>query len=160
MSPFFRTLIFTIIAPGFWTVLVPLLGAGPWGTARVAGRGGRWRASCRRRRCALFDVCVLGLRPARQGNSQRLLIRQRSWLWKGRIASCGTPCIGACYASWLGEALAFRSVALAEMACVFFAFAALFVMVFEEPTLRRKFGEEYEAYRRQVPAGFRILEIS
>jgi len=32
MSPFFRTLIFTIIAPGFWTVLVPY-----W----VLGRGAR-----------------------------------------------------------------------------------------------------------------------
>src|SRR5260370_3685412 len=32
MSPFFRTLIFTIIVPGFWTVLVPY-----W----VLGRGAR-----------------------------------------------------------------------------------------------------------------------
>jgi len=31
---------------------------------------------------------------------------------------------------------------------------ALFVMVFEEPMLRRKFGEEYEAYYRQVPGWF------
>ena len=31
----------------------------------------------------------------------------------------------------LGEALAFRSVALAEIGCVFFACAALFVRVYE-----------------------------
>jgi protein-S-isoprenylcysteine O-methyltransferase Ste14 len=51
----------------------------------------------------------------------------------------------------LGEALAFRSLALAEVACVFFACAALFVMVYEEPLLNNKFGPEYEAYRKQVP---------
>ena len=51
----------------------------------------------------------------------------------------------------LGEALAFRSPALAEVACAFFAGAALFVMVYEEPLLRNKFGAGYEAYRKQVP---------
>ena len=51
----------------------------------------------------------------------------------------------------LGEALAFRSVALAEIGCVFFVCAALFVMVYEEPMLRHKFGAEYEAYCQQVP---------
>ena len=51
----------------------------------------------------------------------------------------------------LGEALALRSLLLAEVACVFFAIAALFVLVYEEPTLRNKFGAAYEAYCRQVP---------
>src|SRR5258708_20174204 len=46
----------------------------------------------------------------------------------------------------LGEALAFRSVALAEIGCVFFACGALFVMVFEEPMLRHKFRAEYDTY--------------
>jgi protein-S-isoprenylcysteine O-methyltransferase Ste14 len=46
----------------------------------------------------------------------------------------------------LGEALVFRSAALAEIGVVFFAFAALFVLVYEEPMLRHKFYAEYEAY--------------
>jgi protein-S-isoprenylcysteine O-methyltransferase Ste14 len=51
----------------------------------------------------------------------------------------------------LGEALAFRSLALAEIGCVFFACTALFVMVYEEPLLHEKFGAEYEEYCRRVP---------
>jgi protein-S-isoprenylcysteine O-methyltransferase Ste14 len=51
----------------------------------------------------------------------------------------------------LGEALVFRSLPLAEIGCVFFAGTALFVMVYEEPSLRVKFGAEYEAYCRRVP---------
>jgi len=51
----------------------------------------------------------------------------------------------------LGEALAFRSLAFAELAIAFFAGTILFVLLYEEPTLRRKFGAEYEAYCRRVP---------
>ena len=51
----------------------------------------------------------------------------------------------------LGEALVFRSLPLAEIGCVFFACTALFVMVYEEPSLRVKFGAEYEEYCRRVP---------
>ncbi len=51
----------------------------------------------------------------------------------------------------LGEALAFRSLALAAIGVAFFAGTTLFVLLYEEPTLRRKFGAEYEAYCRQVP---------
>ena len=51
----------------------------------------------------------------------------------------------------LGEALAFRSLALAAIGCVVFSGAVLFVMVYEEPILRKKFGAEYEAYCRRVP---------
>jgi protein-S-isoprenylcysteine O-methyltransferase Ste14 len=54
-----------------------------------------------------------------------------------------------------GEALFFRSVALAEISGVFFACAALFVMVYEEPVLRKKFGAEYEEYCRRVPRWIR-----
>jgi protein-S-isoprenylcysteine O-methyltransferase Ste14 len=54
----------------------------------------------------------------------------------------------------LGEALAFRSLPLAEIGIVFYAVTMLFVLVYEEPILRRKFGAEYEAYCRQVPRWF------
>ena len=51
----------------------------------------------------------------------------------------------------LGEAAVFHSLLLAEWAIGFFAGASLFVLLVEEPSLKRKFGEEYEAYRRNVP---------
>jgi protein-S-isoprenylcysteine O-methyltransferase Ste14 len=39
-------------------------------------------------------------------------------------------------------------VTYALVVCVFFA---VFVKVYEEPTLRRRYGEQYDAYCRVVP---------
>ena len=50
----------------------------------------------------------------------------------------------------LGAALFYESLALAGYAAVFLAVAHLFVKGYEEPTLARTFGAEYEAYRRRV----------
>jgi protein-S-isoprenylcysteine O-methyltransferase Ste14 len=49
-----------------------------------------------------------------------------------------------------GELLVTLSVPLAIYLVVWFACANLFVMGYEEPTLRRQFGAEYDAYCRQV----------
>jgi len=51
----------------------------------------------------------------------------------------------------LGEAATFRALVLLEYAAFCFAAAYLFVLFYEEPTLRRQFGESYEEYRRSVP---------
>jgi protein-S-isoprenylcysteine O-methyltransferase Ste14 len=51
----------------------------------------------------------------------------------------------------LGEALVFHSLALTELAVAFFAGTNLFVLFYEEPVLRRKFGAEYDDYCRRVP---------
>jgi protein-S-isoprenylcysteine O-methyltransferase Ste14 len=51
----------------------------------------------------------------------------------------------------LGEALLFASGRLFEYAAVVFTFSFLFVVLYEEPILRRKFGESYRRYCRSVP---------
>jgi protein-S-isoprenylcysteine O-methyltransferase Ste14 len=50
----------------------------------------------------------------------------------------------------LGEALLFASVSLLIYAAAFFVGAHLFIVLYEEPTLRRRFGESYERYTRTV----------
>ena len=50
-----------------------------------------------------------------------------------------------------GEALLFWAFSLLCYAIVFFIITHLFVVLYEEPALRRQFGESYEAYRRSVP---------
>ena len=50
----------------------------------------------------------------------------------------------------LGEAIFFRSVPVLIEAGVFFVLANLFVMLYEEPYLRRRFGESYESYTQAV----------
>jgi protein-S-isoprenylcysteine O-methyltransferase Ste14 len=51
----------------------------------------------------------------------------------------------------LGEAAVFHSFALVELAAAFVVGVNVFVLLYEEPTLRRKFGEEYEVYCNHVP---------
>lgn len=49
-----------------------------------------------------------------------------------------------------GASLFFESLALAGYAALFLVVVHLFVRIYEEPTLRRTFGEEYEAYCGRV----------
>src|SRR5207302_3616282 len=51
----------------------------------------------------------------------------------------------------LGEAVIFRSLHVAEYAGVMLLIAHTFVVLYEEPTLQRQFGESYEEYKRTVP---------
>jgi protein-S-isoprenylcysteine O-methyltransferase Ste14 len=50
----------------------------------------------------------------------------------------------------LGESAVFRSTRLLLYTGVWFLIVNLFVMLYEEPTLRGRFGESYEQYRRSV----------
>ncbi len=50
----------------------------------------------------------------------------------------------------LGEALLARSRALLAYWGIFFVMANLFVILYEEPRLRRQFGESYERYMQRV----------
>ena len=150
MAPFFRTLIFTIIVPGFWTVLVPY-----W----VVGRGARlelrgvavagWLLVTAG--VALYLTCAFWGFALRGKGTPAPIDPPKKLVAEGPYAIVRNPMYWSVLGVMLGEALAFRSVALAEIGCVFFAFTALFVIVYEEPVLRHKFGAEYEAYCRRVP---------
>ena len=50
----------------------------------------------------------------------------------------------------IGEAVFFESLLLALFFFFFWLDVHLFILLYEEPTLRRMFGEEYEAYCRRV----------
>jgi len=49
-----------------------------------------------------------------------------------------------------GAALFYESLSILFYAGLFFLITHLFVVFYEEPTLRRTFGVDYEAYRRRV----------
>jgi protein-S-isoprenylcysteine O-methyltransferase Ste14 len=51
----------------------------------------------------------------------------------------------------VGQALLFGKPVLFIYAAAFGAMALCFVRFYEEPTLRRRFGASYDAYRRAVP---------
>jgi len=50
----------------------------------------------------------------------------------------------------LGEALLARSGTLLLYWGIFFAIVNIFVMFYEEPALRRQFGDSYTQYQRRV----------
>jgi protein-S-isoprenylcysteine O-methyltransferase Ste14 len=52
----------------------------------------------------------------------------------------------------IGQSLLFGSSGLAEYAAVSWCIGAAAVRFYEEPVLTRKFGAEYRAYQRAVPA--------
>jgi len=63
----------------------------------------------------------------------------------------------------IGCALYERSISILVLALLLFALVHLFVLLYEEPTLVRKFGRSYQEYRRAVrrwiprwPAGTKI----
>jgi protein-S-isoprenylcysteine O-methyltransferase Ste14 len=58
-------------------------------------------------------------------------------------------CIGAALALG-GAGLFYESISLLIYICLFMAIAHVFVIVYEEPTLSRTFGPEYEAYCHRV----------
>jgi protein-S-isoprenylcysteine O-methyltransferase Ste14 len=51
----------------------------------------------------------------------------------------------------LGQALLFGSLHLLEYAAIAWLATHLFILTYEEPTLRKTFGPEYETYRTHVP---------
>jgi protein-S-isoprenylcysteine O-methyltransferase Ste14 len=51
----------------------------------------------------------------------------------------------------LGEVLRFEAPRLLGYAAIVWLAFHLFVVLYEEPNLRRRFGEDYEAYRKRVP---------
>jgi protein-S-isoprenylcysteine O-methyltransferase Ste14 len=51
----------------------------------------------------------------------------------------------------LGQALLFRSWHIIEYLACILVIVNFFVLFYEEPTLARQFGPEYEEYRRTVP---------
>jgi protein-S-isoprenylcysteine O-methyltransferase Ste14 len=51
----------------------------------------------------------------------------------------------------LGEAVFFGSAALLMWAAIFLAVNTLYFVLFEEPALLQKFGDQYATYKRHVP---------
>ena len=62
------------------------------------------------------------------------------------------PMYVAILAAIVGQALLLGQLGLLLYAAAFWLISAAFVRWYEEPTLTRRFGADYEAYRRAVPA--------
>ena len=74
----------------------------------------------------------------------------RQLVARGPYAFVRNPMYLGAAAALLGAALYYRSPALATYAIAFLIATHLFVRLYEEPTLRRTFGDQYENYCRRV----------
>lgn len=82
--------------------------------------------------------------PAPIAPTQRLVVR-------GSYRYVRNPMYLAVVATIIGQALLLGQRALLLYAVAVAAATGTFVIGYEEPTLRRQFGEEYDAYLRAVP---------
>ena len=54
----------------------------------------------------------------------------------------------------IGESFAILSYRILIWAACFFVINTIWFIVFEEPSLEKKFGEEYREYKKNVPDGY------
>lgn len=147
------SLVFLVVAPGVVAGLIPWWLTGweveerfPfWAPLRVIGIG-------------LIVVGVLALldsfrrfvveglgTPAPVAPTEELVV-------SGLYRYVRNPMYVAVAATIFGQALALGQLVLLAYGAVFVAVVAAFVHWYEEPTLARTYGEQYETYRRSVPA--------
>ena len=144
------SLAFLVIAPGVVAVLIPWLLTGwegrddwPW-PVRLAGAalvcvGGAALLEA----FARFVLEGIGT-PAPVAPTERLVV--------GGLYRCvRNPMYLAVGAVIVGQALLFGRAVLVAYAAVFAVLVVAFVRGYEEPTLARRYGAEYETYRRAVP---------
>jgi protein-S-isoprenylcysteine O-methyltransferase Ste14 len=144
-----RSLFFVVLLPGGATVLVPywiLRGRGlpiGWGVPELLallpiGAG-----------AAILLRCVWDF--ARRGRGTLAPIDPpRTLVVSGLYRYVRNPMYVGVVTMLIGEAALFRSGGLLLWAALFFTMSHLFVLVYEEPTLSRRFGESYQGYRRAV----------
>jgi len=149
LGPTLKTLLFTILVPGFVVVYVPytLLGHiyrpshGPlsWiGVLSILG------GACIYFRCA-WEFAVRGLGTPAPIAPTKCLVVGGLHRWVRNPMYIGVLLV------ILGQAALFDTARVAMYGRLCILMAHIFVLVYEEPTLRRQFGESYEQYLRTVP---------
>ena len=143
------TLLFSILVPGTVAILIPrwLMGGYVWpanGLLTWLGSLLSLAGAAIYFRCA-WEFAVRGLgTPAPIAPTQFLVTTALHRYVRNPMY------LGVALAI-LGQAMIFRSLHVAEYAAVMLLIAHVFVVLYEEPTLRRQFGESYEEYRKKVP---------
>ncbi|HKW56677.1 MAG TPA: isoprenylcysteine carboxylmethyltransferase family protein [Candidatus Acidoferrum sp.] len=158
MSPVIRTFVFTVFIPGFWTVVLPywVLPRGIQPDLHGAGAAG-WLLMAAG--AALYFTTAFWGFAIRGKGTPLPLDPPKKLVVEGPYRVVRNPMYWAVALVMVGEAVVFHSLLFAEWAAGFLLAAGLFVLLVEEPSLKRKFGEEYEAYCRQVPRWLPRLRV-
>ena len=149
LAPILKTIVFTIFVPGTVTVLIPcwLMGGYPPlapGLLTWLGIAVTLVGAAIYFRCA-WEFAVRGLGTPAPIAPTKFLVTTALHRYVRNPMYIGVALAIA------GQAALFRRVHLVEYAAGMLLIAHVFVILYEEPTLRRQFGESYEEYRRSVP---------
>ena len=147
-----RALLFITLATGLVVVGVPAqivaaagaadpmsLGAGRWAGVLLAAAGFLAYLAC------VYDFLTAGRGTPAPYDPPRRLVARRLY------RHVRNPMYLSLLSALLGEAIYFQSARLIAYAAVVALAVHLFVVLYEEPTLTRRFGAGYEAYRQRVP---------
>ena len=152
ISLLLRNLFFTILQPGLVTGLFPYLllrGSGKdffpaaWTAWHYAG------AMVMAAGVLILMRCILRFATEGRGTISPLDPTKKLVL-KGLYRYSRNPMYLGAILLLVGEALFWQSLVLAGYAAVVFIGFNLFIILHEEPRLRRDFGAEYEEYCRKV----------
>ena len=148
-GPIIKTLIFTVLVPGTVAGYMPYLLLGgfsrpPSGPVSWVGASVIVLGAAIYFRCA-WEFAVRGLGTPAPIAPTKFLVTTALHRYIRNPMYVGVAMV------ILGQAALFRSVHLVEYAAVMLLIVHLFVVFYEEPTLYRQFGEEYEKYRGTVP---------
>jgi protein-S-isoprenylcysteine O-methyltransferase Ste14 len=144
-----KTLIFTVVVPGSVTVGVPYLLFPPGARARLGGLGPLGALLVLAGAAVYLDCAwnfaIVGLgTPAIIDPPKRLVA-------KGLHRRVRNPMYVGVISIVFGESILFRLFDLVAYALILCLMFHLFVVFYEEPTLRKKFGADYEEYCKAVP---------
>lgn len=150
-SLFLKNLLFTLIVPGFIAGWVPL---------RVFERRARWPESWAEFQFTGAALCVLGflvylycqwLLATRGQGTPAPIDPPKRLVHRGPYKWVRNPMYLAVFTVVAGEAVFLRSSHITVYFTCLVCAVHVYVLLFEEEALRRRFGAMYEDYRRDVP---------
>jgi protein-S-isoprenylcysteine O-methyltransferase Ste14 len=146
-----RSLFFTVVVPGTVTVLIPYLilsrgggsAIGAWTPVHFLGLvlmvlGAAILLWC------IWDFAAKGRGTLAPVDPPRQLVVQGLYRYVRNPMYLGVLIL------LLGETAFFKSMALLQYTVAWLIIVNLFVVLYEEPSLRRRFGDSYERYFRSV----------
>lgn len=150
VGPLLKTVVFTVFVPG------TVAGYVPWRLRR-----GVAAAATGVEQCAATAVIAMGIAiylhtafwgfALTGGGTPAPIAPTKTLVVKGLHQSVRNPMYIGVALVIAGQAWLFHSQRIAIYLLCFWLIAHLFVLFYEEPTLRKQFGEEYDRYRERVP---------
>ncbi len=151
MHPLIKTLIFTVLVPGTVAVFVPQSmakrPAQAWSLLGAVGVLAGALGALIYLRCA-WDFAWTGRATPAPIDAPKVLVVKGLYVWVRNPMYVGVLLMVA------GQSALYRSGAIAEYGAAVAGVFCLFVLLYEEPVLRRQFGASYEEYCRRTPRWF------